>query len=227
MIWRGPDSLRPLLVPVESLRTHPENPRRGDVPTIVRSLDAFGQLKPVIVKELDGQQTIFAGNHTYRAARELGWSHIAVSAPVYLSDEEAERYLLMDNRAADLATYDYGELTTLLAEREVAGTLERTGFTPEELADLRKDAAAMSQAALDEFEAGRDDDSPAPAPSRERAPEPPLRQMLLTFKPPETFDAFARKLQTLRKEFGTDDVSATVAEAISRALVKAQSKAGK
>lgn len=221
MNWEGPDTLRPLLVPVESLRTHPDNPRRGDVEMIARSLGEFGQLKPVIVKELDGQDTIFAGNHTYRAAREvLGWTHVAISRPAYLSDEEADAYLLMDNRAADLATYDYGELTSILEERQEAGTLERTGFDSDDLDDLKREAAQIADAALDEFDAARDEE---PAPRREpgaEAARPPLRQMLLTFRPAETFDQFARKLQTLRKELGTEDVSSTVAEVIKRAFAK-------
>jgi ParB-like chromosome segregation protein Spo0J len=224
-VWEGPDELRPLLRPVEELVTHPDNPRRGDIQTIATSLREFGQLKPVIAKERDGRLTIFAGNHTYRAAREeLGWTHVAVSEPAYLGDDEAEAYLLMDNRAADLATYDYGELTAILGEREQAGTLGRTGFDADELAQLRDEAAKLSGAALSEFEQGRDEEPPEPPEDGREAPAPPLRQILLTFRPPEAFDGFARKLQTLRREYGTEDVSSTVAEAIDRAYRKATGK---
>lgn len=215
-VWVGPADLAPLLMPVDELRTHPENPRRGDVPMIARSLAQFGQLKPVIAKVFDGQLTIFAGNHTYRAAQSLGWTHVAVSRPEYLSDDEAELYLLMDNRSSDQATYDYPALTGLLDERAAAGQLERTGFTAADLEQMHREAATLAGAALDEFEAGRGE--PAGPPRTERTQGPPLRQMLLTFRPPETFDDFARRIQVLRKEFGTDDISATVGEAVDRAF---------
>lgn len=218
MTWKGPDTLRPLLAPIDSLRTHPENPRRGDIDLIAKSLDTYGQLKPVIAKSLDGQDTIYAGNHTWQAAKQLGWTHIAVSRPAYLSDEEADRYLLMDNRASDLAGYDTGELTALLEERADAGTLERTGFDQDDLNELRAEAAALSGATLDEFRQARDEDDAADGPEPDRNPTPPLRQMLLTFRPAETFDGFARKLQTLRKELGTEDVSATIEAVIDRAF---------
>lgn len=36
---------------VEKLTPHPDNPRCGDVPAIMRSLERFGQVKPIIVQE--------------------------------------------------------------------------------------------------------------------------------------------------------------------------------
>lgn len=221
--WKGPDDLRLQLAPVAALRTHPDNPRRGDVKRIAASLEAFGQLAPIIVHDLDGTDTIFAGNHTYRAAvEELGWTHIAVSRPDYLTADEADRYLLMDNASADHATYDYQELTAILDELTAAGRLAHTTVTTSELAGMKAEAEAMARAALreQEFSEARDSSGSEPPPATVAPPEPLLRQMLLTFRPPETFDGFANRLQSLRKEYGTDDISSTIREAVRREHAK-------
>ena len=88
-------------VPIDSVTPHPTNPRRGDVAAIAESLELNGQYKPIICRTTD--RTILAGNHTFAAARRLGWTEIAVSF-VDVDDEEARRILLADNRHSDLAS---------------------------------------------------------------------------------------------------------------------------
>lgn len=97
------ESLRSLAVPIDSLRGLPGNPRRGDVDAVAASLSRFGQRKPIVVRKDDG--TIIAGNHTWQAAKKLGWSEIAVA---YVGDDDvtAQAYALADNRTAELGDYD-------------------------------------------------------------------------------------------------------------------------
>jgi 1-aminocyclopropane-1-carboxylate deaminase/D-cysteine desulfhydrase-like pyridoxal-dependent ACC family enzyme len=106
-----------LSVPLDQLRTHPKNIRQGDIGAICTSLEAHGQYRPIVVQRSTGH--ILAGNHTYQAARSLGWSHVAATY-VECDDEQALRILLVDNRANDLATYDDSALSELL--RELAQT---------------------------------------------------------------------------------------------------------
>lgn len=120
------EPLRPHAVPIDSVRTLEKNPRRGEVKAIMRSLDRFGQRKPVVAKP-DGE--VIAGNHTLMAARELGWSEIAV---VFTDDDAqtAKAFALADNRTGDLGTYDDEILAELLVE--VSGDPElllATGYT--------------------------------------------------------------------------------------------------
>jgi len=102
-----------LSTPIETLTTHPRNIRQGDIGAICQSLAAHGQYRPIVVQRSTGH--ILAGNHTYQAARSLGWSHIAATY-VECDDEQALRILLVDNRANDLATYDDTALSELLQE---------------------------------------------------------------------------------------------------------------
>ena len=97
------ESLQSLAVPIESLQGLAGNPRVGDVAAVVASLERFGQRKPIVVRKDDG--TIIAGNHTWQAAKQLGWTEIAVA---FVSDDDAtaQAFALADNRTAELGSYD-------------------------------------------------------------------------------------------------------------------------
>jgi DNA modification methylase len=116
-----PTTLAQLAVPLDSVHPYPGNPRRGDVATIAASLAEHGQYRPLVVNERTRE--VLAGNHTWAAARELGWSEIAVTF-VDVDDDEAKRIVLVDNRSSDLGDYDDGALAALLAslDFDYAGT---------------------------------------------------------------------------------------------------------
>lgn len=121
-------------VPLKSLRPHPRNVRQGDIGAISESLRVHGQYRPIVVQKATGH--ILAGNHTYKAAKALKWENIAV---VYLdvTDDEALRILLVDNRTSDLASYDDSALSDLL--RTMMDTdlaLLGTGFDGDDLDEL-------------------------------------------------------------------------------------------
>lgn len=125
------ESLRPLAVPIDSLHEDPANARIGhDVERIALSLKQYGQRKPIVVNRLQ-QGKIEAGNGTYRAAKQLGWSHVAV---VFVDDDPATAagYGIADNRVGELSRWD----TEVL--REIAQTTGDLfiGFEPAELDDL-------------------------------------------------------------------------------------------
>ena len=149
--WHGSEALQPFLVPVGALQTHPHNPRKGHLPAIAESLDAFGQMKPIVSK--DG--VIYSGNHTYRAAVELlNWTHIATVDGTHLNEDELERYLIGDNRTSDLGTYDDDALSGLLARYQDQGRLVGTGYSADEVDDYLSRINRMEQAEQQEFRGG-------------------------------------------------------------------------
>ncbi len=123
-------SIRQLAVPTADLRLHPDNPRRGDLATLNESLSFHGQYRPIAVNR--PTMEVLAGNHTLRAAKELGWAEIAATF-VEVDAEQAKRILLVDNRTSDLAGYDNEALLELLEE---LGELEGTGYDADALAEL-------------------------------------------------------------------------------------------
>jgi hypothetical protein len=130
------DALAPLLVEVDQLRPHSENPKNGDTDAIVESIVVNGLYRPLYVTS-DG--TILAGNHTYHAALELG----AEKLPIIRLDvdlDHARRILLGDNRISDLGRYDDALLLDLLDKlTETAGPngLDGTGYSVDDQELLR------------------------------------------------------------------------------------------
>jgi ParB-like chromosome segregation protein Spo0J len=125
-----PETLSALKVPIDGLVPYGNNPRRGNVDVIVESLGIHGQYRPIVVRTKTFE--VLAGNHTLAAARELGWTEIAATF-VDVTDDEAARIVLVDNRAADLGAYDDQVLADLLGSLpDTAGT----GFSDDDLAVL-------------------------------------------------------------------------------------------
>jgi site-specific DNA-methyltransferase (adenine-specific) len=133
-----PDTLSDLRVPVTSLRAYGRNPRRGSVEAIKSSLAINGQYRPIVVNRRTSE--VLAGNHTLAAARELGWQDVAATF-VDVDEDQAARIVLVDNRSNDVAGYDDGELTALLASLP---NLDGTGYEPMDLDALLADAGGAS-----------------------------------------------------------------------------------
>lgn len=151
------DALNTLTLPVDELRPHPENARQGDTDLIAESIRAHGQYRPIVAQKSTGY--ILAGNHTYAAALEEGFTELAVVV-LDVDDATARRILLADNRTADLGVTDPEQLLALVT---VAGGPEFTGYTQDDL-DRLLDPGDPS------------DPPPAPAPAQPDDDEPPLAQ---------------------------------------------------
>lgn len=109
-------------MPVEALTLDPRNARkhgRRNLDAIVASLSEFGQRRPLVVMS---DMMVIAGNGTLEAARELGWTEIAVTVvPETWTREQAAAYALADNRTAELASWDDAVLGETLGELDMAG----------------------------------------------------------------------------------------------------------
>ena len=117
-------------VALNTLESYPTNPRRGDIEAIAQSLKAHGQYRPIVVQY--GTNFILAGNHTYKAAKKLGWKKIKITY-IEVDEESARRIVLADNRLTDLATYNEPLLKSLLT---TLPELDGTGFTQAEVETL-------------------------------------------------------------------------------------------
>lgn len=150
--------LQSLAVPIGKVKTMKGNPRRGDVDAVTRSLEAFGQRKPVVARVDTGE--VIAGNHTFMAAQRLGWDEIAV---VWVEDDDttAKAFALADNRTSDLGGYDSEALAEMMAE------------VLEEEAELLT-AASYSIADLDDLLAGAIQTESAQPAAQLTAPQPAL-----------------------------------------------------
>ncbi len=152
--------LENLARPIDTLKSLPGNPRKGDVDAVARSYERFGQRKPIVATK-DG--TVIAGNHQLAAARKLGWSEIAV---VVVDDDEltAKAFALADNRTADLGSYDNELLAELLADVAVdESLLGATGYNTTDLDEL---IATLDAQTAGEPELAGTDEIPVSAPAK-------------------------------------------------------------
>ena len=129
-------------VPISELSIDPANARlhpERNLEQITASLKRFGQQKPIVV---DAANVVRAGNGTLTAAKKLGWTTISVVRSE-LPKTELTAYAIVDNRTAELATWDPDVLSATLADPEIgdvgfdAAEIEKmSGYideTPQEL----------------------------------------------------------------------------------------------
>lgn len=122
-----------LAVPIGSLVSLDTNPRKGDIESVKRSYERFGQRKPIVARS-DTRQ-VLAGNHQLAAARALGWKKIAV---LFVDDDEATAaaYTVADNRTGMLGDWDVANLLATLDHVD-ADLLDVVGFSTDDMDDFR------------------------------------------------------------------------------------------
>lgn len=150
-------------LPLSDLHHLRANPRRGDVELIKQSLQEHGQYRPAVVNDTPDGNTILVGNHMVQAMRELheehpddGWGNVWVHK-VRLTEQQARRLSLTDNRTSDRGDYNPQEL---LAELEALDALDGTGYDDTDLDGLQE--LLDDQPAPDDTDTTADDPFPYP-----------------------------------------------------------------
>ncbi len=143
----SPD-LENLLVPIEQLQTLPNNPRKGNISSIAASYKKFGQVKPIVaVDNEDGTGTVIAGNHQLAAAKQLGWTHMAV-LHVPFDHDKAIAFALADNRTSELGEDNQELLHDMLISvvEDMPDFFEELGWDDFEIATISTPAAGAESA---------------------------------------------------------------------------------
>lgn len=144
-------------LPLDRVQQHPSNVNNGDVDALEESILINGFYSPIIVQKSTGY--IIAGNHRYSVLLKMAGDPLKYGSGVLgaepntipaivldVSDEDAMRMMLADNRITRLGHDDEGLLVGLLKELEqTEESLLGTGYTDIDLANL----LAMSDVPLD------------------------------------------------------------------------------
>lgn len=179
---KTPAKLKPLLTPIADITPDPRNARRHsprNVDAVRTSLQRFGWLVPLVAQRVGGALILRKGHATLEAARGLN----ATDAPVVVMPSrrkgEGEAFALVDNRAAELATWDDDVLREVLEDLD-AEDLGVTGWEPEELDAILGRAPVLDLDAL----------PPDPEPEADEAP-PADKRVTVVLGPmaPEDWDA--------------------------------------
>lgn len=139
-------------IPLEELAHLKGNPRKGDVDAVAESMDENGIYQPIIVNlgtKTGRKNEIIAGNHRALAAKQLG--HTTIPAIVLdLTETEATKIALADNRTSDLAEYDHQALLDMLDS--LNGDTYGTGYDDDALDELRNQLDELGADLLEEPE---------------------------------------------------------------------------
>ena len=126
-------------VKISDIENHPNNPKvhnDNQIRLLQKSIKRFGYTAPVI---LSADGVILAGHARVKAAIELGQDTVPCIR-TKLTGDEADAYLLADNRLSDIAPYDRDILAELLSD------------LPKDLADI----TGFDQVQVDALLSGED-----------------------------------------------------------------------
>lgn len=118
---------------VTDLQPHPNNAREGDIGAIITSIKENGWFGTLVVQK--STKYILAGNHRYKAAVQIGMTHV----PVYwvdCDDQRALAILVADNRTSDIGRWNEDGLLDILVGLQSADMLLGTGYDDEDIAKL-------------------------------------------------------------------------------------------
>lgn len=109
---RFAEGVRPLLVPIDKVHQHADNPNNGDLDALIESIQVNGFVTAITADARTGN--IIAGNHRYQALHALGATEIPVIWVDHMDESGAVRYMVADNRTGKLAVIDEHALAALL-----------------------------------------------------------------------------------------------------------------
>lgn len=198
-------------VPIDIVKSHPKNARRGNIELIKESLERFGQVRPILVNK---DNVILAGNHTYMAMKELGHRFINI-VQVDMSEEDERAYLLADNRTGDAATWDDEGLIEALEYLSQNSTLQGTGFTQDDLDDLLGAIEAVQYTDIEEFE-GDYAEPPEATEARWADRNEGQNREVVFLLPNEDYEGFIENVNKLKLKYATDSMARAVYEAVYR-----------
>lgn len=147
-------------VDINAIRLNPKNPnrhKRKNILKLAASIKALGMNVPLAI---DASGMLLAGEARLAALRELGWDIVPVIRLDHLTPEQADLYIIAENRFSQLSSPDPTALAQLFKDLSVLGldlNLELTGFeTAEidlmieglELAPVEDDEAALPESGV-------------------------------------------------------------------------------
>lgn len=116
------------VVPLDQVRPYWRNPRRVTeeaVNMLAESLKNYGYQQPIVVDE---KYVIIVGHTRYAALRRLKATEVPVVVATGLTQAQVKEYRLVDNRAAEMTSWDY---TSLVDELEELDSMIANQFFPE------------------------------------------------------------------------------------------------
>jgi ParB-like chromosome segregation protein Spo0J len=183
MSVRFSKSLTPLLVPIDQVKPHPDNPNKGDDEVVLESVIINGFVTACTADARTGH--MIAGHTRLRVLKKLGATHIPIIWQEDWDETGAKRYLVGDNASARKAVMDDAALLEILKELHDGTDLGLTGTS---ITEAEYEAMLLEDALEDPPEGVGFGGNPAPA---------GLHQVIVEFQddPDARDEAFAELAQ--------------------------------
>jgi len=133
----------------------------SQIAEFVRSLDMFGQIRPIIVDE---DNMVLVGNGLVKAMLSRGDVKADALVITDLTDKQKKKLCVADNKIFGLGRDDKDLLTGLLKDITSDGEFEVPGFEADVLEQLFMDAEGITEEILNQYK----DDTPETKSARER-----------------------------------------------------------
>jgi len=114
-----------------SLKLDPYNPRvhsKKQIEQIATSIRAFGFNVPILI---NAQNKVLAGHGRILACRQLGWSEVPTIMLEHLTPQQAQAFLIADNKLTENASWNeqlLAQQLQALCEAQLDFSIEATGF---------------------------------------------------------------------------------------------------
>ena len=123
-------NLADLRHPEKNVRNHSQK----QIKEMKRSLEKFGQFRPIVVDETN---TILCGNGLVTAMREMGYTEADVLKYDHLSDKDKKKLMIADNQIASLGTDNFTVIEEFI--KSLDGDIDVPGYDEEMLKTLIMD----------------------------------------------------------------------------------------
>ena len=107
-------------VKIAKLKPYPNNPRQNDdsVKAVMESILQCGYCSPIVVDE---NFTVLAGHTRLKALKKLKWTECEVVILEGLTEEQKQKYRLLDNQAGHESLWDLDRLAEELKDLDFHG----------------------------------------------------------------------------------------------------------
>lgn len=139
-------------VALSELKRWPRNPKDHDLGELRRSIARFGYVQPILVDESTGR--IVAGHGRLDVLEQMKaegrkppervlerkgeWLVPVIRGVAFNSDDEAQAYLLADNRLTEIGGWEDGTLTDVLNDLAEKDLLEGIGWDGNDVEDMMR-----------------------------------------------------------------------------------------
>lgn len=91
------------------------NPRKNDgaVAAVAESIKQCGYCSPIIIDE---NNVILCGHTRLKALKSLGYKEVECVRKEGMTEEQKQKYRILDNKTGEMAEWDFNKLDALLAE---------------------------------------------------------------------------------------------------------------